>query len=112
VYLHTIDIAHPPMSSDEAEAFLDETLRMVKASSNLRVLKIIHGQGSAERPARLKDVAKNWAYRNRSRLRAVVAGEEYQVFNATIQALRKECGQEPDADLGAANAGITIVWIK
>jgi hypothetical protein len=112
VYLHTIDIAHPPMFSDEAETFLDESLRLVKASPTLRVLKIIHGQGSAERPARLKDITQNWAYRNRTRLRAVVAGEEYQLFNATIQELRKECGQEPDADFGAANAGITIVWIK
>jgi hypothetical protein len=112
VYTHTIDIAHPPMRSDDAETFLDESLRMVNASSTLRVLKIIHGKGNEERPARLKEVVQNWAYRNRTRLRAIVSGEDYQLFNASIQALRKECGQEPDADLGAANAGITIVWIK
>ncbi len=100
------------MLSEDAELFLDETLRMVKASSTLRVLKIIHGKGSEERPARLKEVARNWAYRNRARLRTAVAGEEYELFNADVQVLRKECGQESDADLGVANAGITIVWIK
>jgi len=112
MYTHTIDIAHPPMFSDDAEIFLDDTLRMIRSSSSLRVLKIIHGKGTEEHPARLKEIVKNWAYRNHSRIRAVITGEEYDLFNADVQDLRSACGQEVDSDLGAANAGITIIWIK
>lgn len=112
MYTYTVDIAHPPISSGDAENFLDEALRMIQSSSSLRVLKIIHGKGSDERPARLKETVKNWTYRNRSRIRAVIDGEEYDVFHADVQNLRSACGNEADADLGAANAGMTIVWIK
>jgi hypothetical protein len=75
-------------------------------------LKIIHGKGSNEHPAVLKEVALNWSFRQRDRLRAVIPGTEYDIFHADALALRKECGQMGDADFGAANAGITVIWVK
>jgi hypothetical protein len=112
LYIYTVDIAHPPLTAQQAEEALDEALRTIRPHAQERVLKIIHGKGSNERPAVLKEVALNWAYRQRGRLRAVIPGNEYDLFHANALALRKECGQTCDADFGAANAGITVIWVK
>jgi hypothetical protein len=110
--IHTVDIAHPPLTAQRAEQVLDEELRTIRSHPQERVLKIIHGKGSNEHPAVLKEVALNWSFRQRDRLRAVIPGTEYDIFHADALALRKECGQMGDADFGAANAGITVIWVK
>jgi hypothetical protein len=112
MFIDTIDIAHPPMRSDDAEEFLDEETRTVRSSKECRVLKVIHGYGSQERPAVLKEVVRNWAYRNRAKFLAVIPGEEYDMFDAKTIEMRKTCGQIPDPDLGTNNLGITLIWIK
>ena len=112
MYLHTIDIAHPPLSSVTAEEVLDNELTQVRLTKKWRVLKIIHGNGTIKRPAVLKQIVQNWAYRNRAHLLAVIPGEEYNIHNPTTQEMRKLCGQVVDADLGNSNPGITILWIK
>jgi hypothetical protein len=112
MFIDTIDIAHPPMRSDDAEQFLEDKTRTIRSSKEWRVLKIIHGYGSQERPAVLKEVVRNWAYRNRSKFLAVIPGEEYDMFDAKTIEMRKACGQIPDRDLGTSNSGITLIWIK
>jgi hypothetical protein len=112
MYIHTIDIAHPPLSSDKAVEVLDDKVTQTRYEQKWRVLKIVHGYGTSERPSVLKQVVQNWAYRNRSRIRSIIVGEEYHLHNLPTQELRKECGQIQDADLGAANQGITLIWIK
>jgi hypothetical protein len=110
--IETIDIAHPPLTAQQAEEALDEILRNMRSDPRKRVLKIIHGKGSNERPAVLKEVTLNWAYRRRKSLRAVIPGSAYDCFHADTLAMRKECGQTGDADLGAGNEGMTIIWVK
>ena len=112
MYFRTIDIAHPPLTSETAETVLDYEVSQVRSSQEWRVLKIIHGHGSDERPAILKQVVQNWAYRNRTRLLAVIPGEDFNILNAKTQEMRKQCGQLPDPDLGKSNPGITLIWIK
>jgi hypothetical protein len=112
MFIRTIDIAHPPMSSDDAEQLLDDEIRNVRSSKEWRVLKVIHGSGNQARPAVLKEVVRNWAYRNRTKLLAMIAGEEYDMFDAKTVEMRKACGQIPDQDLGTSNSGITVIWIK
>jgi hypothetical protein len=112
MYLHTIDIAHPPLSSDKAEEVLDDEITQVRFTQKWRVLKVIHGYGTETRPSILKQVVQNWAHRNTSRLRAVIPGEEYDILSTATQEMRKQCGQIQDLDLGKSNPGITLIWIK
>jgi hypothetical protein len=112
LYIHTIDIAHPALASEIAEQALDGAVEHVRNSRVLRTLKIIHGHGDSERPSVLKGVVQNWAYRNRQRFQAVIPGEEYGIFNPDTLKMRKSCGQVSDADLGAHNPGVTVIWVK
>jgi hypothetical protein len=112
MYVRTIDIAHPPLKSDDAEQMLENELRSACLSKKPRVLKVIHGYGSHDRPGVLKEVVRNWTYRNRAKLLAVIPGEEYYMFDAKTIEMRKTCGQIFDPDLGASNPGITLIWIK
>jgi hypothetical protein len=112
VYIRTIDIAHPPLLSGAAEKLLDDELRNVRSTKEWRVLKVIHGYGSHERPGVLKEVVRNWTYRHRAKLLAVIPGEEYQMFDAKTIEMRKACGQMHDPDLGVCNLGITLIWIR
>jgi hypothetical protein len=112
MYFHTIDIAHPPLTSEAAEELLDDELNQIRLTQKWRVLKIIHGKGTDNRPAVLKQVVQNWSYRNRSHFLAVIPGEEYDIHNSATQEMRKQCGQVPDPDLGKFNSGLTLIWIK
>ncbi len=110
--MFTIDVAHPPRSADVVEHELLEAWNRVRNSSALRILKIIHGHGSTGRGGSTRLVARNWAFRNRARFNAVIEGEAYDISDDQTVAMRRAVGQYPDPDLGEANPGITIVWIK
>jgi hypothetical protein len=112
MYIRSIDIAHPPLKSDDAELLLENELQNVRLSNKQCVLKIIHGYGSYERPGVLKEVVRNWVYRNRTTLSAIIPGEEYSMFDKNTIEMRKMCGQISDPDLGAGNPGITLIWVK
>jgi hypothetical protein len=112
MYIHTIDIAHPPLVSNIAEKVLDEETALIRSAHQWRVLKVIHGHGISERPSVLKQVVHDWAYVNRTRLLAVIPGENYNILDTKTQEMRKQCGQVTDHDLNASNSGITLLWIK
>lgn len=108
----TIDVAHPPRHPDVVEEDLLRAWSQVRNSSSLHILKIIHGYGSSGKGGATKELVRNWTFRQKSKFKAVIAGEEYSVYNAATQEVRSEVGNYADADLGAGNAGITIVWVK
>jgi hypothetical protein len=110
--LQVIDVAHPPRHPDAVERELFEALMKVRSSSSLRVLKIIHGHGSTGKGGSTKTVVRNWLFRHRSKLRAIIDGENYSMFDAEVQEMRTQVGQFNDDDLGNANPGITVVWVK
>lgn len=110
--LLTVDVAHPPRHPDVVEKELFDAVMKVKNSSSLRVLKIIHGHGSSGKGGSTKDVVRNWLFRNRGKLRAIIDGVNYSMFDADVQEMRTEVGQFDDGDLGNANPGITVVWVK
>ncbi len=112
MYIHTIDIAHPPLSSEEAERRLDEEMRSVRNHKEWQVLKVVHGYGSGSGKSILKDVVKNWAYRNKKFIEHVIQGENYNIFDEKTMEMRKTLGQVPDPDMGTGNPGITLIWIK
>lgn len=84
----------------------------IRSEPDLRLLKVIHGYGSSGKGGSTKDTVRNWAFRNRNKLRAVVEGEEYSLYNPTVQEMRKEIGDYADPDLASANPGITVLWIS
>jgi hypothetical protein len=103
----TIDVAHPPRRPDEVERQLDEALSQIQNSSSIRILKIIHGQSG-----KTKQVARNWAYKKRTRLRVIIYGENYSMFDKLTQEMRTEVGKFSDLDLDNPNSGIIILWVK
>ncbi|MBS4027566.1 MAG: hypothetical protein KGZ58_02920 [Ignavibacteriales bacterium] len=111
-YIYTLDIAHPPVSSDEAEVIMQVEVRKIRNSSSLRVLKIIHGYGSGGRGGTLKTTIRNWLFENRSSFRCMIDGEQANIYNEDIQQMLRECGHNADTDLRSPNRGITIVWVK
>jgi hypothetical protein len=121
-YLLVIDVGHPPRSPKQVETELEAAFAKVRNSSRLRVIKVIHGYGShgpdlplkriKENRGSIKETVRNWAFQFRKRFRAVIDGEAYAIFDDDTQAMRSECGQIDDNDLGIGNAGITLIWVK
>lgn len=111
-YLLTIDLAHPARPPARVEADLEAVFHKVRNSTQHRAIKVIHGYGSHGRGGSTRETVRDWAYNFRRRLRAVIYGENYNIFDDDTQELREECGQIDDHDLNAANPGITILWVK
>ncbi len=107
-----LDVAHPPRHPDVVEREVQEAVSEVRNSSSRRVLKIIHGHGSTGKGGSSKDIVRNWAFRNRTRFKAIIDGENFDLFDPETQRMRSEVGQFADVDLGSANRGITIIWVK
>lgn len=103
----TVDVGHPPRHPDIVESELEENLLKVRNSSSLCIMKIIHGRSGTT-----KETVRNWAYNKRRRLRGIIYGENYSIFDEQTQEMRNETGQFPDTDLEASNDGITILWVK
>jgi hypothetical protein len=111
-YLFVIDVGHPPRAPQQVENELAEALAKVRNSPILRVIKVVHGYGSHGRGGSTKETVRNWAFQFRRRWRAVINGEDYNIFDDDTQEMRQACGQIDDADLGIGNPGITLVWVK
>jgi hypothetical protein len=94
------------------EEELDDAAARIMRSESHRVLKVVHGYGSSGRGGTTREVVRNWAFRRRARFRAVIAGENYALDDEATRELRIAAGSYPDSDLGGANRGITIVWVK
>jgi hypothetical protein len=108
----TVDVAHPPRHPDLVEQELLDAWQKVRNSSDLGILKIIHGYGRSGKGGSTRAFVRDWAFRHRHRFLAVIPGEEFALTHDATAQLRKEAGNFPDADLGNSNAGMTIVWVK
>jgi hypothetical protein len=107
-----IDVGHPPRSPQQVENALAEAVATVRNSSTLRAIKVIHGYGSHGRGGSTKETVRNWAFQFRQRFRAVINGEDYDIFDDDTQEMRQACGQTSDSELGMGNAGMTLIWVK
>ncbi len=110
--LLVIDVAHPPRHPDQVEHELLDAWNKIRNSSELCVLKIIHGHGSKGKGGSTKNTVRNWAFRRRGRFLAVIPGEEYTPFHDETARMRTNVGAFPDPDLGTPNPGITIIWLR
>jgi len=111
-YLLIIDVGHPARHPAQVEADLNAALSHVRGSKTLRAIKVVHGYGSHGRGGSTKETVRNWAFRFRNRMRGMINGEDYGIFDSDTQEMRDECGQIADSDLNAGNPGFTILWIK
>ncbi|MFN0159339.1 MAG: hypothetical protein ACKVRP_14860 [Bacteroidota bacterium] len=110
--LLTIDVAHPPRRPADVEDELVRTWNLIRNTPSLRIIKIIHGYGSAGKGGATRETVRNWVFNNRGKFRAIINGEEYGLENTDVQDMRIEVGQFEDTDIDAANAGLTIVWVR
>ena len=100
---------------------LDDARRQVVAEirkakrEGVRVLKVIHGYGSSGKGGTLNHgLRKSFALRKKENvIKDFVPGESFDIFNATVLALLEAVpALRGDPDLGQANLGITILWLK
>jgi len=108
----TIDVAHPPMSADDAEAALDDLLRKSILGDRTHVIRVIHGFGSGGRGGSLKNAVRNWAYRRREKIGMVIPGEEYSPFMSEIQDFLKDTEGVRVADFSDASEGMTFLLLE
>lgn len=90
--------------------------RIAEAQRNgTAVLKIIHGYGSSGVGGKLRIALRKTLERLRSegRLRCVIPGENWDIFDPATQGLLGDYEElSGDPDLGQHNAGITIVELR
>jgi len=103
----TVDVGHPPRRPERVECELEEALLQVSGPTAFRVMKIIHGRSGTT-----KETVRNWAHDHRRRLRGIIYGENYSIFDEQTQEMRRIVEQFSDKDLETSNVGITILWVK
>ena len=104
--IKTVDIAHAGQSSSEALVLLEVAISTAKEEGAVAV-KIIHGLGSG----RVAEKVRSWAKDQEGRFRAVIPGEDYDVFNKNAVSMRSELSNKSDKDFNNRNPGITIFWL-
>ncbi|MGA9120893.1 MAG: hypothetical protein WB699_16120 [Bacteroidota bacterium] len=107
-----LDVAHPPLQPAVVEALLLQEWMAARRSSTTRVIKIIHGYGSTGKGGATRETVRNWAAHMSTKLRGVITGEEYSLYDPRSQAMRTEAGITDDSDLGSGNRGITYLWVR
>jgi hypothetical protein len=110
--IHTIDLAHPPRHPDRVEEELQNAWQMVRNSSSLHILKIIHGYGSSGRGGSTRTLVRNWAFQHRDRFRSIINGEEYTLFDPATQTMRRELPTYDDPDIASGNPGMLVIWVR
>ena len=112
--LRTVNIEAGLPTLDEARRQAVEEIRRAKREG-VRVLKVIHGYGSSGKGGTLNHgLRKSFALRKKENvIKDFIPGESFDIFNATVLALLEAVpALRGDPDLGQANLGITIVWLK
>ncbi len=100
---------------------LDEARRLVMAEikkakrEGARVLKVIHGYGSSGKGGALRiGLRKSFVLRKKEGvIKDFIPGDDFTIFNEhVLDLLAVAPGLRGDPDLGAANEGVTFLWLK
>ena len=101
-------------SLEEARRRVLEEIRRAKREG-VRVLKVIHGYGSAGKGGGL-GVGLRKSFRLRRKegvIRDFIPGDDFSIFTPQVLALLDAVPElRGDPDLNATNEGITILWLK
>ena len=104
--MKTLDIGHRNLYLDEAMTVLETEVSDAMFSGNVQAVKIIHGHGSGA----LRRAVRDWCKDQHGRFKAVIAGEDYDMFHPESAAMRADCGLPYDPDFGKRNRAITYIW--
>jgi hypothetical protein len=101
-----LDIGHRKLFLDDAISLLETEVSNAMYSGNIQAMKIIHGHGSGA----LRRAVREWCKIHDGRFKAIVFGEDYDMFHPESVAMRTECGLPYDSDFGKRNRAITYIW--
>ena len=105
--LKTLDIGHKKSSLDSAIGVLETEISRYQFEGSARCIKIIHGHGRGK----LREAVRAWCCEQEGRFRAVVFGEDYDIFHKETSDMRADCGNPHDLDLGRKNRAVTYLWL-
>jgi hypothetical protein len=112
--IRTVNIEADLPTLEEARRVIIEHIRKAKREG-VRLLKVIHGYGSSGKGGTLcHGLRRSFALRKKEGvIREFVPGEDFSVFDErTLNLLETIPALRGDPDLGAANPGVTLLWLK
>ena len=101
-----LDIGHKNLFLDEAISLLETEVSDAMYSGNIQAMKIIHGHGSGA----LRRAVRDWCNDQHGRFKAIILGEDYDMFHPDSVAMRSDCGLPHDHYYGKCNSAITYIW--
>jgi hypothetical protein len=104
--MKTLDIGHRNLYLDEAITVLETEVSEAMFSGNVQAVKIIHGHGSGA----LRRAVRDWCRDQHGRFKAVITGEDYDMFHPESAAMRADCGLPYYPDFGKRNRAVTYIW--
>jgi hypothetical protein len=105
--LKVIDIGHKNYGLDSAIATMEAEVSKMIFNGESKAIKIIHGHGTGV----LKDAVREWCASQCGRFKAVIFGEDYDMFHSNSMAMRSACGLPDDKDFGQRNSAVTYIWL-
>ena len=73
-----------------------------------KAIKIIHGHGTGA----LKNAVRDWCKEQQGRFKAIIFGENYDMFDKESMDMRSDCELPDDKDFGRRNSAITYIWLR
>tara|TARA_Y100001970_G_C13865544_1_gene666345 strand:- start:410 stop:745 length:336 start_codon:yes stop_codon:yes gene_type:complete len=104
--LKIIDIGHSNFNLDKAMIALETEISQIIFNQKYKAVKVITGHGSGI----LKKKVKQWCISQEGRFKAIIFGEEYNLFNKKASDMRLECGIKNDLDFGRNNTAVFYIW--
>ncbi|MCH7613445.1 MAG: Smr/MutS family protein [Candidatus Marinimicrobia bacterium] len=105
--LKTIDIGHKNYHLDSALSVLETEVSKAMFAGKVRALKIVHGHGEGA----LRSAVREWCEEQEGRFKAVIYGEDYDMFHQESVNMRSACGNPKDPHLGLKNRSVTYIWL-
>lgn len=105
--LKTIDIGHQNYPLDKALSILETEVSTALHGGEVRALKIVHGHGEGT----LRNAVRSWCEEQEGRFRALISGEEYDMFHKDSVDMRSACNMPKDPHFGTRNRSVTYIWL-